>query len=227
MLNTLTKSILLLALCYIPFVTQAGPIKINYHDSGWYNRSTSNQYAVGVNQNYVVGTLKGKTYRNWFTFDLSGITQNIISAKLRLYTGAASHTGRYKLYDVSSNISAVIAGGNNKNKIYKDLGTGTLFGSKQIQPANNRKIINIALNNAALASLNNSIGSLWAIGGKYTNSPGYAFSFTNNVSYKRQLILGLQPIAPVPEPGAITLLLFGFVSITAFRSRRNFLRSIA
>ncbi len=216
MINNLTKTTLILVLLYLPFTASAVPLTVNHIDSGSYTKYGSHNSS---NTNYIAGY--HDYYRNWFTFDLSGITQNIVSATLRLYSGYVSHSGTYNVYDISTRTNTLIASGSGKTRIYNDLGTGLRFGSKFIRSNDDRRIIDVVLNGAAIASLNAS-NSVWAIGGRFASSGyGYAFNSHNSRSNTRQLILHVQPVASVPEPGMMALFLVGFAGMFGFNRRRS------
>ena len=215
MLHKMTKYTLFAAFMYLPVTVCAIPVTISHSDSGWYRNNGSH---ASSNQNYIVGRYARRSYRNWFTFDLSGVTQNIASATLRLNTGSVSRSGIYSTYDVSTGIGALVAGGRHKTGIYNDLGTGSVFGSTSIRYNDDYKIIDIVLSGAAIASLNTA-SSVWAIGGTYDSS-GYAFGYTHRGSPLRQLILDVQPVTDVPEPGMMALLGLGFVGMFGFNRRR-------
>ncbi len=215
MLNKLAQKILLATLFCLPLAASAVPLTLNHSDSGWYK---SSGYHNSSNENYIAGNTSSN-YRNWFVFDLSGITQNIVSAKLRLYSGNVSSSGIYDTFDVSTGINALLAGGSNKTGIFTDLGSGVGYGSRNIAAHEDCTIIDIVLNQAAIAALNSANG-LWAIGGTYASS-GYAFGYTGYNSHVRQLILDVQP-ASVPEPGMFALMTIGFAGILGFKRRRNF-----
>ncbi len=134
--------------------------------------------------------------------------------------GTVSNSGNYNTYDVTTGINALLAGGTSKTGIYNDLGSGTGFGSRNIGGNEDRTIIDIVLNQAAIAALNAANG-LWAIGGSYASS-GYAFGYTGYSSNVRQLVLDIQPRASVPEPGVFALITLGFAGLFGFNRRRAF-----
>src|SRR6476659_1571628 len=86
--NTTCSSMLipLLVLLYCPLVC-AQTVVINFTDRGSY---TEAGFHNPSNPNYVVGDSRGfpgacGDCRNFFLFDLSGVTQPIVSAKLALF----------------------------------------------------------------------------------------------------------------------------------------------
>ena len=190
-------------------------IVIDYTDSGWYR---SNGEHDPSNLNYAAGSY-GYIYRNWFVFDLSGVTTSISSGVLRLYTNYAIGSGNYTLRDVSTDITTLQTGGTNLIDIYNDLGTGSDYGSINISSADDYSLIEIELSASALTDINSALGNLFAIGGEFVNpnlTNYLAFSDTNNTDYVRQLVL--EPTV-VPIPGAMLLLGTGIVGILGIRSK--------
>ncbi len=84
MLEKHIRKLIIATLLYLPIAVSAVPLTLNHSDSGWYKSPGSHNSG---NQNYIAGNIYNNNYRNWFAFDLAGVTQNIVSAKLRLYTG--------------------------------------------------------------------------------------------------------------------------------------------
>jgi hypothetical protein len=101
--------------------------------------------------NYLVGHLNhvllGGEYRNWFSFDLSEINQQIVSAQLVLDNvlvdldqDSATVTYDISSYDGSMNFSS--------------MGTGLLFGQRQYDALDSGGVSVINLNSDALEQLN-------------------------------------------------------------------------
>lgn len=128
---------------------------------------------------YTAGRTGGTTYRNFFVFDLSGITGPITSAKLRLYNDTSTADGlNFKLSDVSTAINDLFVDHSYNTGIYDDLGTGTEFGVRLITSAdNNGKFIEITLNTAAITALNANLGGQIAFGGRLDGAGAEDFVF--------------------------------------------------
>ena len=192
--------------------TPAHAIILNAVDSGWY-RDTG--YHDSSNTNYIVGKDSNSIYRNWFVFDLTSFSDLIISATLRLDTADVSATGDYSIFDVSTGISALRAGGTGLTSIYDDLGTGSSYGLGTIPDSHDNVNKDFALNSTAIADLSNASG-LFALGGSYSTTCGYAFGASSVGT--RQLILETDPKNVVPEP--TTMILFGIGMAGAFVRKR-------
>jgi hypothetical protein len=180
-------------------------------DSGWYDSTGFSGTASGTN--YIAGEWlftdingpRSVLSRNFIVFDLSGVGP-ASSATLRLDTAIVGTDGIYSLWDVETDVADLSAGGVGLTEIFDDLGTGTGYGSIELEATQDGEIIEIGLNAAALASINAS-GGLWAIGGKYDAVVGDEpstdrFVFGNSIlpSFTRELVLN-----PVPIPPAVFL----------------------
>jgi hypothetical protein len=202
--------------------SRATIITINATDRGQYDDSGSH---TPSNLNYVVGDDEDESYilhRNFFVFDLSGVTQPIVSAQLSLYnpyidefnTGydSTDATETYAVYDVSTGIASLTDGTAGVGA-YTDLGSGTSYGSYVASAADNGTFVTFSLNAAGLSALNSATG-LFAIGGALTtldafNNIEYLFGFSGNNLADTQLILETASASGVPEPSVIALLGFG------------------
>ncbi len=189
--------------------------------------------------NYVAGDCRGATcldvgideFRNFFVFDLSGVTAPIVAATLRLHNtdgtnlfpnnvGFFSDTGSetYLVSEVSTAISSLLAGTGGV-AVFDDLGSGTPFGSITATSAVNGTFVEIALNSAAIAALNLA-SDLFAFGGAITTLNGVPdeetlFAFSGNNLSDTQL-----EVTVVPEPSTVLLLAAGIALLGALRTRR-------
>ena len=196
------KKVLLMSLLMLSILSISNPahaLILNAIDSGWYD---SSGFHNSTNENYIAG-ISNTVYRNWFVFDLSSVTSEIVSAALRLDTNNVIRTGNYSSFDVSTDITALRAGGSGKTDIYTDLGTGTFYGLTTIFDTEDNIIKDFALNTSALNDLNAASG-LFAIGGSFSTSPAFGNSSSNSL---RQLVLETAGNPSVPEPA--TMILFG------------------
>jgi hypothetical protein len=188
--------------------------------------------------NYVVGDNRGENplsfadHRNYFVFDLAGISQPIASAKLALFVpSTATRPGpgydssdpseNYELHDVVTSLTSLIDGTAGV-AAYTDLGSGVVYGSRSMTAADQESVIEINLNSAAISALDAATG-LIAIGGSITTLDGLAnnefvFGWTDylpEVSDLSELRLTL-----VPEPSALTLLGIALLALCAGRRRK-------
>jgi hypothetical protein len=206
----------------------AGLIVVDSSDAGWYDIGGSHS---ATNTNYIAGSLNGNTYRNFFVFDLSGVTEQIIGAELRLFNPGAPDPGftgppaTYSVHAVSTPVTTLVTSHNNNAEgqaIFADLGDGTQFGSRAMSILDNGSIVSIDLS-GALAALNSASGGLFAAGGMLAFTPtanNYAFAFTNTGNETRQLVL-----TTVPEPVSVAQIIVGLVGIGIWRHKRRSDRS--
>jgi hypothetical protein len=171
----------------------SGTLILNATNSGWWNHSG---FHSASNTNYLAGLEFGVTYRDFFVFDLASVTLPIAAAEIRIYNpvfASPDPTETYALFDVSTPLSALQATGSGQTGIFADLGTGVSFGTRAFSVADNGQTVSIALNAAAVASLNAGIGGAIALGGAVTTLAGsstqYVFAFSS--SGTRQLVLTL------------------------------------
>ncbi len=195
-------------------------------DSGRYSFSGSHNSSDTEYEALVGGS------RSFFVFDLKGLTdpRPIASASLLLDTGTVSSGTfggiTYTLYDVSTPIAAVTAGGSGLTAIYDDLGTGVPYSAAtEIEPGTSNTDKSILLLPAGVAAVEAAMGGMLAIGGGPTGRTGnLAFSGTD-VSGARLVIEFEDPtLVPVLSPAAVTLLAtllagMGFATLRIHRRR--------
>jgi hypothetical protein len=179
-------------------------------------------YHDRTNHGYVAGNLGGDVFRNFFVFDLSAVTGTITSATLVLNAWVVSSDSVYSLYDVTTPVETLIADlpitGSNDSTVFDDLGGGTLYGSHGITVGDTYKDVSIPLTGAILA-LNAAVGGKFSAGGALSG-PAYdqcvfKYSSGDDPNYSRLVLV------TVPEPGTLTLMLAGAVSLMAVAWRRN------
>ena len=184
-------------------LTAGRTITLDYVDSGWWNSFGEHE---ATNDNYFVGQVPDE-YRNFFVFDLAGVSGLIVDAQLRLtnpFGGFSSTdpTEIYSLFDVSTPISALSASGFGDTGIFDDLGTGATLGSQTVSFADDGQIVSVSLGQAGLSSLNAAEGGLFALGGALTTLAGgaveqFLFGFSGQPDNVRQLVLTLADMSDV------------------------------
>jgi hypothetical protein len=166
----------------------------------------------------------GLTYNNWFSFDLSGMSDVVVTgAQLVLsaadyYSSDASET--YQLYQVTTSFALF---GSVSTSIYQDLGSGPEYGSATLTVADAHQTIVIDLGANALADLNSALGGSFVLGGGLTSlelgglSEGLFGNSTGATNLSR-LVLTTAPV-PVPIPASALLLASGLAGLGAWRRR--------
>ena len=193
-------------------------------DTGWYNNSG---FHDPTNPNYIVGEGVGvptpPLFRDFFIFDLSSLAgQTVLSARLVLYNPndgyfSTNTTETFALFDVTTDIAVLQAGGAGLTSIYDDLGSGTSYGSRFVGEATEGTPVFTTLNADGVTAVNAALGGSFAIGGTLTtlqlgSPPEFMFSGTGDLPsfLPRQLILTVEDVGePVPEPATLSLLGLG------------------
>ena len=206
----------------------AQTVVINHTNRGWYDDTGS---SLPNNLSYAVGDYRGGgcvpcvgDMRNFIVFDLSGVSQPIVSAKIAGFipgpTGYQSGdpSENLELHDVITPIATLINGAGGL-AAHADLGSGVVYGSRTMTNADEGSVVEIELNAAAIAALNSSHG-LFGIGGSITtldSLPNAEFTFGNGRGDITELRLTL-----VPEPGCLALAIFGAMIFGVSRSRTRY-----
>jgi hypothetical protein len=218
MLRTISCAITPLTLLILLLVCQVActqTLNISTIDRGWYDATG---FHDPNNLDYVVGDIRASCpsctddNRNFFVFDLSGVSQPIASAKLALqasnvFTADPSET--YELHDVTTLITSL------RNRTggvaaWTDLGSGVVFGSRSMTEADIFTVVEIPLNLSAIAAMNSTHG-LFAMGGSITtldslSNSEFAFGRTSSSTTELRLTL-------VPEPSILFLLAIGGIGL--------------
>lgn len=198
---------------------QAATTTLTWVDSGSYTAAGLHDSS---NTNYVAGNCVSPwcqtspgDFRNFFVFDTAPLAGTVTSGILRLRNGYVPVGGVYSIFDATTPITALRAGGTGLTGIYDDLGSGVLYGSATVESSDvvGRAFVDVVLNAQAIAAINASNG-LFALGGDF-GSTMFAFGGTNT-DERRQLILQTND---VPEPSSVALCALG-VGLVAARRRK-------
>jgi hypothetical protein len=208
---------------FSPFGVQTltinGTTVIQARDTGWIRSDGQHQAS---NQNYIVGECSSCGgaffFNDYFTFDLSNVSDPIVSAVLSAGNGngyAAGALSTYSLFDVNAPVSSLdverAIGDPTGLALFSDLQSGILFGSRSITSVTQNSQVDTTLNGSALTALNGARGSIWAIGG--TLRPGTEIPGGGAV--------------PEPSTWAMMLLGFGAMGLALRRRRRAAIRQFA
>ncbi len=182
-------------------------VVINAADSGWYDNSGNHS---ADNQNYIVGDLGGTIYRDFFVFNLPGLSGQLVDAELLLnsYTNV-SPTGveTYQLYDVTNSITELTNDASGATGIYADLGSGVVYGGRNVYVSESGFIASLPLNGSFLAAAQTNSGGRIALGGALTSlnpvpTTEDLFSFSYGYPTDAQLWLGFLT-APSSQPSFV------------------------
>lgn len=203
---------------------------INTSDRGWYNASGDH---TPTNDNYSTGALFGEL-RNFFVFDLSGIStsQTFTSASLRLFypvSGLLASDGTYSVYDVTTSVPSLTAGGSGLVGTFDDLGTGTSYGTQATAVSQQGTFVTVNLNADGLSALNAARGGFFATGGTFSGSGTFYLLFGSSGSENNNPADGQTSLEyeletqVVPEP--TTLAIYGIgalgAGLVAYRKKKR------
>jgi len=205
------RTIIRIAIVFFAFVLLAATpavawdVTLDAIDSGNYSQAGNHS---PNNTNYLAGDIAASGVserRNFFVFDLSGVTVPVLAAALEIYnpsdppdagTGFNSPDSfeTYAVWEVVTDITTLTAGGAGLAGIFDDLGGGIGFGSVDMTEADNGTLVLISLNHNGEAAINAATGGLWAVGGAVMTLDGnplqtvFAYS---DASMPRRLLLDL------------------------------------
>ena len=200
---------------------------INTIDRGWYENASG--FHIPSNDNYFTGNTGGSFLNDFFVFNLAGQSGPVTSATFSAFnpsTGnSISSPEIFTLYEVTTPIATLVAGGSGLVAIHTDLGNGTVYGSVTVNPGDFNQFINVTLNSAGLAAINSNLGGQFAFGGSLGANPsGFVFGNTgigNPQNGDTFLNLQSNNVSAVPEPATMTMLGIGVAGMFGFGLRRR------
>jgi hypothetical protein len=168
-------------------------------DSGWIN---SAGFHGGGNANYYSGEFDcGGTgvCKDYFSFDLSGLSGKITSASFNVYTYTVSVAGPYTLWGTSLTPGEVNSSNTFTNLgYYNGLSSGPSVASVSLAPGQSYGDVTINLNNAGLAWLQANEGNGVVLGGAFGQVP-----------------------TATPEPASLLLFASGLATLGGFLKRKS------
>lgn len=175
--------------------------------AGWCSTGSCNSTLTTVN-NTAAGY--SDEYRNFFNFDLTGITGNVLTATLNIWNDSRN--------PANSNVTDYIVH-QAASFSYAGFGSGAVLGSVNAAQADNgvSRYVSIVLNSAALAALTASEGRSFLFGGMTTDT-GLVFGYTNGAPLAT---LTITTGAAVPEPAGVALMGLGLVAALVARRRKS------
>ncbi|MGC4046458.1 MAG: hypothetical protein QM758_21920 [Armatimonas sp.] len=209
--------------------------------SGWVNGLGFSSFNP-INQNYIAGQFLLAEYRNFFVFDLTGVSGMITSATLDLYnpTAAVDFGNGYagqatETYRLTSTSIAPGALSNNFGLLgglvtFSTLGTGSLFASVTASSASNGQTLSLNFNSAGLAYLNANRGNLVAFGGRVSTLNGITNQYffantnptgTNSLPTTAPVKLNLQVTPEVPAGVQAVPVLLAVAGMALYQRRKK------
>ena len=181
----------------------AGPATVTLSSShrGWFDQQG---FHDGTNTGYTVGDVSGLPsgrLRNFFVFDLSGVSGTVVSASFSAVNpGGEGPADTFTLRDVTTPVASFTGTANGAAAVYDDLGTGTVYGSASLAGATTSPVV-VALNGAGISALQAAAGGSVVLGGDYApaaTGADYVFGDTDDrPASDVQLVLGVEPPTPV------------------------------
>jgi hypothetical protein len=166
---------------------------------------------------YLATTNTPNISRGYFTFDLSGIEGVVDAAAIDIRlaeTKSPDPRETIGLYDISTSPLALNARDVVNPSIFDDLGTGRMYGSIEIAVGAPWEIIlEIPLNEAAIADINAHIGGFFSIGASLLSLDQERvdeFVFGRSEGWPNHLIINV-----IPESTTLSLLIADTFLITA------------
>ncbi len=139
---------------------------------GSYDRSGNH---TAGNLNYIAGYNGGDTFRTYFVFDLPNISGQLVDAQLLLNTYQMDSTNgdvTFQLYDVTNAITQLTNNQTGATGIYADLGSGMIYGDRDIYTNEAYETATIPLDPGFVAAAQAASGGPITLGGAVTSLNG-------------------------------------------------------
>ncbi|MDP9175922.1 MAG: hypothetical protein M3O30_18960 [Planctomycetota bacterium] len=213
-----------LCICGLGRSLQASPITLTATGRGFINNSGSGN-GIASDNNYILNYFS--YYRDFFIFDLSGLTGKTINSATLQIDGTSDFVLRggdsANFYNVTDSIATL---GSDGVSNYNGLNGSTLYGGHTYTSSDANTTQSISLDAAFIGDATAAIGGKIAIGGSM-NAPhfdDYLFGSSQGLSFKTQLLLDVSPriSTPLPSTAYAGVGLLGGLGLLQFvRSRRN------
>lgn len=210
---------------------------VTAHDRGWYNNlGVADDGGADPHSNYAAGVDRSnREFRNWFTFDLSGIEDDFlaISIHIMMPPGIPDHpvvSGGYRSHDLFEQYLLREVDTDPGNLIgelggldgFHDLGSGEVFGSANISEMDEGNLVTIDLNASAVqdAIHARNQGRLWAVGGSVST---ISFDGLEEGVFAGSHTLSLEGVflsITVPSPSSLVLFSLAGSHVATRRKRR-------
>lgn len=195
-------------------------LSVEASQTGWVN---SSGFGNTDNTNYITGFLDGVEHRSYFTFDLSGVIGEVVSASLSINQADAGFSSvdasEFALF-TSIDSSVPSAGTIDDTSLFGELGTGDVFGGTSAISASD-SVVDVALNSNFVTAANSS-GSSIVIGSRLLTAGSlddeFIFGFSTGEGATLNLVVDPNGSA-VPEPSSVLLLSLAGLGVIARRKR--------
>ena len=203
----------------IELTTSQSPFDPGIDNQGWWSPTRINNDS---NHNYFTGTSAGDVLRSFFTFDTSllpaglGALQSAELVLRRFGNGSNEATETVGFFDVSTDAATLNNNAGTSATIFADLGTGTSYGSFDVDGAGTG-VETFALNANAVTDITAALGGFFSIGGSLLSDDGNDAIFSGSGSADPQTLRLTFAGVGVPEPATVLLLGAGLAGFGAAR----------
>jgi hypothetical protein len=159
----------------VVFRTDQSRFDPRVNNQGWWATGGDN---LDANDNYFVGSFQiipsiDAVHRNFFTFDVSDLSKHVVSATLRVNSGTVANLAGaevLRLSDVSTDAATLNENNGQNADIFRDLGTGTVYGEYPVGSSQDNQVLALELNKEAVRDLKHARGGFFSVGGSLLNA---------------------------------------------------------
>jgi hypothetical protein len=173
------------------FTTSQNEFDPGVKNQGWWAAQFPN---FDANDNYIAGGTVAPE-RNFFSFDLTSACQ---ASGVTLQLTRFEQTGplTYRLFDVTTPAPTLNANQGASPAIFMDLGSGTSFGSFDVQDGGTTDVLSFPLDREGVAAFNAARGGFFSIGGQVPTAvnDGFIYGFSGpGAAGTQQLVVTCLP----------------------------------